>query len=81
MSGYYNYSMSNNAVVAYEEGKKPKSKWDKDSLISTLSGIYDNETTSDLKKFSAQVLRRVFLQRSEWHHTSSYAEFKKIKKH
>ena len=72
MSGYYNYSMSNNAVVAYDEGKKPRSKWDKGSLISALSEIYDNETASDLKKFSAQVLRRVFLQRTEWHHTSSY---------
>ena len=72
MSGYYNYSMSNNAISAYDAGRMPRSKWDKDSLISALSEIYDSETMADLKKFSVEVLRRVFLQRTEWHHTSSY---------
>lgn len=72
MSGYCNFSMSNNAVAAYEDGKRPRSKWDKGSLISVLSEIYDGETMAEIKKFSTEVLRRVFLQRTEWHHTSSY---------
>lgn len=72
MSGYYNFSMSNNAVAAYEENKRPRSKWNKDSLISALSAIYDDGTITELKKFSTEVLRRVFLQKTEWHHTSSY---------
>jgi len=29
MSGYDGYSMSNNAVDAYENGEKPISKWTK----------------------------------------------------
>ena len=31
MAGYCGYSMSNNAVAAYDEGKKPISKWKKDN--------------------------------------------------
>lgn len=29
MAGYNGYSMSNNAVAAYENGEKPLSKWKK----------------------------------------------------
>lgn len=29
MAGYSGYSMSNNAVDAYESGEKPRSKWTK----------------------------------------------------
>ena len=34
-SGYSGYSMSNNAVNAYENGEMPLSKWTKDCLLYT----------------------------------------------
>ena len=62
MAGYDRYSMSNNAVTAYSEGKKPLSKI----------------TTADLKsagwcetKALALILAKTGnWQPSEWHHTS-----------
>ena len=36
MSGYYGISMSNNAVKAYEEGKKPYSKWTKKGILERI---------------------------------------------
>lgn len=33
MAGYSGYSMSNNAVDAYENGEKPYSKWTKQDLL------------------------------------------------
>ena len=35
-NGYAGLSMSNNAVNAYAEGKKPYSKWKKQDIISAL---------------------------------------------
>ncbi len=39
MSGYSGYSMSNNAVDAYESGEKPRSKWTKKVLLSAIFSI------------------------------------------
>lgn len=36
MAGYHNYSMSNNAVQAYNTGEKPLSKWTKAVIIEAL---------------------------------------------
>ena len=33
MAGYFGYSMSNNAVDAYENGEMPISKWDKATIM------------------------------------------------
>lgn len=35
MAGYYGYSMSNNAVEAYENGEMPISKWTKKEIVGT----------------------------------------------
>ena len=36
MSGYNAWSMSNNAIAAYEDGEKPLSKWTKAEILDTI---------------------------------------------
>ena len=36
MSGYYRYSMSNNAKDAYKNGVMPYSKWTKKAILRVL---------------------------------------------
>lgn len=74
MAGYNGYSMSNNAVAAYESGEMPLSKWTKTAI---LDAIFDNceisEEKSDLiRKMTAKELEDAFLQMSSWHHTSKF---------
>lgn len=37
MAGYHNYSMSNNAVAAYENGEMPLSKWSKKAILAAVA--------------------------------------------
>ena len=74
MAGYDNYSMSNNAVAAYQTGEKPKSKWTKKDIIEEL-----RDQSEDLKvdikaleKLPVLTLREIALVQSSWHHTSSH---------
>lgn len=74
MAGYNGYSMSNNAVVAYESGEKPLSKWTKPEILET---IFDNCEISEekadlLRKMTAKELKDAFLKQSSWHHTSKF---------
>lgn len=62
MAGYNGYSMSNNAVDAYDHGAQPMSKWRKSDFVE-----YDEA----LKPFTLDFLRRHVLKYAEWHHTSS----------
>ncbi len=77
MAGYKNYSMSNNAVAAYENNEKPLSKWTKSDIIEAVQKcIKENEISISfdmeiLKKAPVKVLRDNLLYRSSWHHTSS----------
>lgn len=75
MSGYFGYSMSNNAVAAYRNGEKPISKWTKADI---LTGVRDCISLQDsdeiilaLSKVSVAILRKNLLVWSGWHHTSS----------
>lgn len=78
MSGYYGYSMSNNAVMAYEDGEMPLSKWTKTAIIAAIqTAIKGGEitvkcNTEKLKKLSVKVLKDELLIRTSWHHTSSH---------
>ncbi|MGY3725445.1 hypothetical protein SAMN05421767_10428 [Granulicatella balaenopterae] len=79
MSGYYNYSMSNNAVSAYESGEKPLSKWLKKDLLDEIIDYYvetDNQQNLLLLPYLAKVkvstLKSKLLFNSSWHHTSNY---------
>jgi hypothetical protein len=79
MAGYaYDYSMSNNAISAYEDGERPLSKWTKTAILEGITkAIKDDGLTlacsmNVLKKASVATLRDLYLWRSSWHHTSSH---------
>ena len=73
MAGYHNYSMSNNAVMAYQTGEMPKSKWTKTAIINAL---IESDAPSDFiklaKTYSVNALREALLYQSSWHHTSKH---------
>ena len=69
MAGYHGYSMSNNAVSAYEDGEKPSSKWTKSEIIGELE-ILNDDVSAGLKKMTAAQVKDEFLEKSSWHHTS-----------
>lgn len=74
MAGYNGYSMSNNAVAAYNNGEMPLSKWTKTAILET---IFDNREISEekadlLRKMTAKELKGAFLRQSSWHHTSKF---------
>lgn len=73
MTGYRGYSMSNNAVDAYNKGEKPWSKWTKTDILNELryNGV-DKAQIDRLRKFSLAELKEIGLRRSSWHHTSSH---------
>lgn len=77
MAGYHGYSMSNNAVDAYESGEKPKSKWTKEEILDEVESLIRHGLQVEfdfnlLKKLTLNKLRSVCLTQSSWHHTSSY---------
>lgn len=78
MAGYYGYSMSNNAVGAYNSGEMPLSKWTKANLISAIEDVLrggDAEirfSMDALKKLPLAALKELILEYSSWHHTSSH---------
>lgn len=70
-AGYHGYSMSNNAVAAYDNGEMPLSKWTKSAILNEL---VEQEANPDIialaKKMTVAQLKDVFLYKSSWHHTS-----------
>lgn len=68
MAGYNGYSMSNNAVQAYECGEKPYSKWTKSDILGEIPG----DLLGSAKKLTLSELKGLFLHRTSWHHTSSH---------
>lgn len=67
MAGYRGYSMSNNAVSAYDDGEKPISKWSESDVISAIADeLGVNESDIKLK-----YPYRYYLKKTSWHHTSS----------
>lgn len=78
MAGYNGYSMSNNAVAAYNSGEKPLSKWTKTEIIQTIKEYVEdnsdqtfNFNVDELKKVTITELK-TFLYQSSWHHTSNH---------
>ena len=69
MAGYKGYSMSNNAVAAYDDGEKPLSKWTKSEIIDELE-ILNDDVSAGLKKMTGAQVKSEFLEKSSWHHTS-----------
>ena len=74
MAGYYGYSMSNNAVDAYENGEKPLSRWRKSDILEAIeeSEIELKCSMEKLRKLPVKILKEVCLTHSSWHHTSNH---------
>lgn len=78
MAGYKGWSMSNNAVAAYENGEMPRSKWSKNEIIGRIEEAIDegeiklNCSIDELQKVPREVLRDICLRYSSWHHTGKY---------
>lgn len=79
MAGYSGYSMSNNAVAAYESGERPASKWTKKAIIARILELTaeregDGEPLSIdidfIKSLPVKTLKDIALCESSWHHTS-----------
>ena len=77
MAGYKGYSMSNNAVEAYNNEEKPLSKWTKDDILKNIEKAIqkDNLTLQcsieKLKSAPVKVLKDLCLYHSSWHNTSN----------
>lgn len=80
MSGYYGYSMSNNAMDAYDEGKMPISKWTKKAILAAAESYFVNEAHDEqaeqkmtlLRKMKVETLKKHLLACTEWHHSSKF---------
>ena len=77
MSGYSGFSMSNNAVSAYRDGKKPLSKWTKKAILEALEeecehGNVPKEALDLAKGMTVKELKEKVLECTEWHHTSKF---------
>ena len=72
MSGYYKYSMSNNAVDAYKNGEMPLSKWTKKAILEEAEQCNLKCNLEKLRKIPVKILRENMLWCSSWHHTSKF---------
>ena len=78
MAGYYGYSMSNNAVDAYENGEMPISKWNKSAIMEEIrKNVKEGELSLQcsmgrLEKLPVKALKEHCLYCSSEHHTSKY---------
>ena len=78
-SGYCDCSMSENAVLAYADGEKPKSKWTKAAMVAALNewladtGRVLNAPEEPFEKWTKDELFTRLLYNSSWHHTGKYA--------
>lgn len=69
MAGYADdWSMSNNALDAYDRGLRPRSKWSKADILDALPA--EARTYLKLDEYPLEFLREYFLYPEEWHHTS-----------
>ncbi len=78
MAGYSGFSMSNNAIAAYENGEKPYSKWTKRDIIEAIEDLIKEEeiilncSLEKLKIIPVKTLKEMCLTYSSWHHTSNH---------
>lgn len=76
MAGYNKYSMSNNAIKAYNDGERPISKWTKKAIVDAINdAIANGDLTLKcdikvIKTLPIKILKDVALYKSSWHHTS-----------
>lgn len=68
-SGYVGQSMSKRAASAYEDGRKPLSKFNSEDLLEVNSRLTGKERIKSVKELKL-VLEKT--SGHEWHHTGSY---------
>ena len=68
--GYIGQSMSFRAAEAYDDGKRPWSKWNKSYILEILEEKGYN--INGLRKYSLSALKEYFLEQTEWHHTGKF---------
>lgn len=66
--GNNNYSMSNNAISAYNSGEKPLSKWTKADIVNA----FPEDKQRFVESLTLKELRDNFLAYGGWHHTGKY---------
>ena len=72
-SGYDRYSMSNRAVDAYNDGRKPLSQFNSDDLYVFNVELQQEGYEVQVKSLAAfKRLLKAYGSIGEWHHTSSY---------
>ena len=74
-SGYSGWSMSKNAVAAYEDGEMPKSKWTKKAIVQAIVSYcdeFDLAYDPQIEKLKKDELFDRFIEYASWHHTSKY---------
>lgn len=76
MAGYKGYSMSNNAISAYESGEKPLSRWTKPAIMDELDKAYSAgelplEALEAADGMKTTDLKNAVLVYSSCHHTSA----------
>lgn len=76
MAGYKGYSMSNNAIKAYDEGRMPLSKWTKTAILEAIEDyLISHGNEAYYHKFdglSKKELSQFLHTNGEWHHTSKF---------
>lgn len=79
MAGYHGYSMSNNAVEAYDRGLMPRSKWTKSDILDELTDLLKGEEAKAkievLAKMPTEKVRSYCLNYKERHHTGKYYNY------
>lgn len=73
--GYKGQSMSVNAVLAYDRGEKPLSKWTKAAILEEIENMFDElpeEKADMIKKMTLTELRENFLNYTAYHHTGKF---------
>ena len=68
---YVGQRMSERAVMAYEDGEKPLSKWTKSDIVELVLEKRNDFEEKELNKYNKESLKS-FLTYSSWHHTGSY---------
>lgn len=72
-SGYNGYSMSNNAIKAYGENRKPLTKFDKYDVEDFNDKLHDRGIEVKVKSLAAfKRLVKRYGYTGEYHHTSAY---------
>lgn len=66
-AGYAGYSMSNNAVSAYENNERPLSRW----TLALVKAYIAEQEGIEVEDFEIVGFWKSLLKKTSWHHTSS----------